>query len=138
MIDYGGAPQPVQAGPLTGLATQVLLLGGLAATVGLGGTGWLVGAACGVVVDAALHHGLSRDRSLRLGPAGWVTLARATLAVGVAAIVADSLGGRAPVPLLVTLATFALALDLVDGRIARRTGTTSSLGPASTARSTRS
>ena len=64
----------------------------------------------------------------RLGPADWVTLARATLAVGVAALVADSFEQPAPVALLVTLAAVALALDAVDGWIVRRTGTASPLG----------
>ena len=64
----------------------------------------------------------------RLGPASWVTLARATLAVGVAALVADSFAHDTPVALLVTLAAVALALDAVDGWLARRTGTASALG----------
>ena len=114
-------------GPVIGLAAQVLLLAALAATVGLGLAGWLVGLACGVAMDAALAFGLLRDRSERIGPAGWVTLARATLAVGVAALAADSFGahGRRAA---VALAAAALALDYVDGRVARRTGTASTLG----------
>ncbi len=57
-----------------------------------------------------------------------MTLARATLAVGVAVLVADSFAHDTPVALLVTLATVALALDAVDGWVARRTGTESALG----------
>ena len=57
-----------------------------------------------------------------------MTLARATLAVGVAALVADSFTDGTPVALLVTLAAVALALDAVDGWVARRTGTASALG----------
>jgi phosphatidylglycerophosphate synthase len=67
-------------------------------------------------------------RLIALGPASWVTLARATLAVGVAALAAESLAHEIPVALLVTLAAVALALDLVDGWVARRTGTASELG----------
>jgi len=67
-------------------------------------------------------------RVSRIGPASWVTLARATLAVGVAALVADSFAHDTSVALLVTLAAVALALDLVDGPLARRTGTASALG----------
>jgi phosphatidylglycerophosphate synthase len=59
------------------------------------------------------------------GPACWVTLARATLAVGVAALV---FAHDTPVALLVTLAAVTLALDAVDGLVARRTGTASALG----------
>src|ERR671915_1142380 len=62
------------------------------------------------------------------GPASWVTLARATLAVGVAALAAASFTHGTPVALLVALAAVALALDAVDGRVARRTGTATALG----------
>jgi phosphatidylglycerophosphate synthase len=61
-------------------------------------------------------------------PASWVTLVRATLAVGVAALVADSFTHDIPVALLVTLASVALSLDLVDGWVARRTDTETELG----------
>ena len=79
-------------------------------------------------MNAALARGLSHYRSDRLGPADWVTLARATLAVGVAALVADSFAEPVPVALLVSLAVVALALDAVDGWVARRTRTTATLG----------
>ena len=114
----------VQAGPATGLIAQVLLLGALAGTIGLGGAGWVVGVTCGVIMNAALARGLARHRSDRLGPADWVTLARATLAVGVAALTADSFDQSAPVTMLVTLTVVALVLDAVDGWVARRNGTT--------------
>ena len=117
----------VHAGPATGLIAQVLLLAALAATVGLSGAGWVVGVTCGVIASAALALGLSRYRSDRLSPADWVTLARATLAVGVAALTADSFRQPAPVATLVTLTVVALALDGVDGWVARRNGT-SALG----------
>jgi phosphatidylglycerophosphate synthase len=116
------------AGPATGLVAQVLLLAVLAGTVGLGAAGWVVGVACAVTMAAALARGLARGRGNRLEPASWVTLARGTLAVGVAALVADSSTRDAPVALLVTLAAVALALDLADGWVARRTGTASALG----------
>ena len=117
-----------QAGPAIGLIAQVLLLAVLAATAGLGAAGWVVGVACAVTMAAALARGLARRRGERLGPASWVTLARATLAVGVAALVADSFARDTPVALLVTLAAVALALDAVDGWVARRTGTATALG----------
>jgi phosphatidylglycerophosphate synthase len=62
------------------------------------------------------------------GPASWVTLARATLAVGVATLAADSFTHDTPVALLVTLAAVALGLDAADGWVARRTGTATTLG----------
>ena len=44
-------------------------------------TALAVGVTCEVLLIAALARGLSRTRARRLGPADWVTLARATLAV---------------------------------------------------------
>ena len=116
-----GAP-----GPAIGLLAQVLLLGALVEAAGLGAVGWTVGVACAVTMATALARGLAPDE--RLGPASSVTLARATAAVGVAALAADSLAHETPVALLVTLAAVALALDAVDGWVARRTGTATALG----------
>ena len=118
----------VQAFPLIGLIAQVLLVAPMAGIVGLSRAGWLVGATCGVITSAALARGLSRYRPQRLGPADWVTLARATLAVGVAALVADSFAEPAQVRMLVTLSAVALALDAVDGWVARRSKTASKVG----------
>ena len=73
---------------------------------------------------AAAGFGSVQIGPVTLGLADWVTLARATLAVGVAGIVADSFSRPAPVTLLVSLAAVALALDAVDGWVARRTRTT--------------
>ena len=117
-----------RTGPATGLIAQLLLLAVLAGTAGLGAAGWIVGVACAVTMAAALARGLARGPGDRLGPASWVTLARATLAVGVAALAADSFTRDTPVALLVTLAAVALALDAVDGWVARRTGTATALG----------
>jgi phosphatidylglycerophosphate synthase len=117
-----------QAGPAAGLAAQLLLLAVLAATVGLDAAGWIVGVVCAFTMAAALSAGLARNPRDGLGPASWVTLARASLAIGVAALVADAFSDGTPVGLLVTLAAAALALDLIDGWIARRTETQSLLG----------
>jgi phosphatidylglycerophosphate synthase len=116
------------SGPATGLIAQVLLLAVLARTAGLGAAGWIVGVVCAVTMAAALARGLARGPGHRLGPASWVTLGRATLAVGVAALVADSFTRATPVALVVTLAAVALALDAADGPAARRTGTATALG----------
>jgi phosphatidylglycerophosphate synthase len=117
-----------QTGPATGLLAQVLLLAVLVETAGLGAAGWIVGTACAVTMAVALARGLARGLGERLGPASWVTLARATLAVGVVALAADSFAGDTPVALLVTLAAVALGLDAVDGWVARRTGMATALG----------
>src|SRR5690349_13435137 len=100
----------------------MLVLAVVAGTVGVGTAGWIVGVACAVTMAAALARGLAHAPRERLGPASWLTLARGSLAVGVAALVADSFGHDTPVALLVTLAGAALALDLADGWVARRTG----------------
>ena len=120
--------RPVQAGPAGRLIAQVLLLAVLGGTVGLSVTGWAIGLICGVITNAALARGLSRHGSNRLRAANWVTFARASLAVGVAGLVADSFAHRAPVTLLVSISALALALDFVDGWVARRTRTTAPLG----------
>ncbi len=119
--------------PLTMLAAQVLLIAGLALTAGLDGSGlgpagWAVGLASAGGMSLALARGRTYWSTYRLGPADWVTLTRAALTVGVAALVADSFTDSVPVALLVSLASLALVLDLVDGQVARRTGTTSALG----------
>jgi phosphatidylglycerophosphate synthase len=74
----------------------------------------------------ALARAVPYDRDERLSPADWVTLARATLAVGVAGLIALSFAQPAPVNLLASLAAAALVLDAVDGWVARRTRTTAS------------
>ena len=82
-------PLRATRGPLAGLGAQLLLLAALADTVGLGRAGWAAGVASGLILDTALARALRRDPAARLGPADWVTLTRATLAVGVAALTAD-------------------------------------------------
>ena len=55
-----------QAGPTIGLIAQVLLLAVLAATVGLGAAGWVVGLACAVTMAAVLARA-----SCALRVSGW-------------------------------------------------------------------
>src|SRR3954469_9658299 len=70
-IDYvRGTLRQIHAGPAaTGLIAQVLLIAVLAATVGLGAAGWVVGVACAVTIAAALARGLARGLGNRLEPA---------------------------------------------------------------------
>lgn len=104
------------------------LLAALAATVGLGGAALVAGAACALGTGGLLARACARRGRSQLGPADLVTLARAGLAGGVAALVVDALAGGGSIPALVALAAFALVLDGVDGWLARRTGTASELG----------
>ncbi len=115
-------------GTTVGLALQVGLLAGLAATAGLQAAGWVAGSAVGVGTWALLGDGLRRSGSRSLGPANQVTLARTILVGGVAALAADSLTRAVPLAAVVTLTAVALLLDGVDGQVARRTGSASRLG----------
>ena len=117
-----------QLGPLAGLVGTVLVLVVLSRAVGLGGAAWVVGLVAGLTLNATLARALWRDPAAGLGWASWVTLIRATLAVGVAALTAASFERPVAVGTLVTIAAIALALDFVDGWIARRTRTQSALG----------
>jgi phosphatidylglycerophosphate synthase len=128
-IDNGGTVRTVHTDLVKGLTAQVALLAVLTGTVGLSATGWLVGIACGVTTNVLLAGGLTRSGAARLGPADWVTLARATIVAGVAALmIADAFVRSAPVTTLVVLAVIALVLDAVDGLVARRTRTASAVG----------
>ena len=116
------------SGPRAVLSAQLLLVSGLAATVALGGAGlspagWAVGVTCGLITNAALTFGRSHYCADRLTRADWVTLARAAVAFGVAALVVDSFGQPVPVRTLVALSALALVLDAVDGWVARHTRT---------------
>ncbi|MFG2196446.1 CDP-alcohol phosphatidyltransferase family protein [Streptomyces sp. NPDC048639] len=129
MAVYGGyETRPFRQETTAGMGAQLLLLALLWLAVGLGPVGWLTGSVFAVAMWAVLTLALRRSGTRSFGPANSVTLARATLAGGVTALVADSLGGRPPVTVLVALATAALILDAVDGQVARRTGTSSRLG----------
>lgn len=118
----------VQRGPLVGLVAPLVLLGGLAATVGLDVAGWVVGTTCAAILGAGLRRGLTGNDLDGLGPADRVTLTRAALVCGVAALVADSFGHPAPLATLVSITVVALVLDGVDGQVARRTHTATRLG----------
>jgi phosphatidylglycerophosphate synthase len=123
----------VQTTPVAAIVAQLLLLGGLAVIVGMSGAGlspaaWAVGVSCGAIASAGLARGLSYSRVPRLSPADWVTLVRATLAAGIATLVADAFGEPGRVTLLVSLASVALVLDPFDGWVARRTRTAATLG----------
>jgi phosphatidylglycerophosphate synthase len=118
----------LRSGPIIGLIAQVVLLAGIAGSVGLDTAGWLVGLAYGVAVAAFLTHGLHQAGTPALGPADKVTLARAILVGGVTALAVDSFTRPVPVEALVGLTIGALLLDAVDGYVARRTGTSSELG----------
>ncbi|MGY1639964.1 CDP-alcohol phosphatidyltransferase family protein [Geodermatophilus sp. SYSU D00703] len=109
--------------------SQVVLLAALSATAGLGPAGWLTGGAYTAALWVLLSAAARRAGARTLGPADLVTLARAVLTGGVTALVAEGLwDGGVPTAALVLVASVALTLDAVDGRVARRSGTVSALG----------
>jgi phosphatidylglycerophosphate synthase len=127
-FSVGAATTPASRGPAVGVAVQFVLLAAIAATTGLTTTGWLAGAAYGITLCVALAVGLRRAGMRTMGPANLVTFARALMIGGVTAMVVSSISRPAHLAGLVTLIGVALALDGVDGQVARRTGSTSRLG----------
>lgn len=109
------------------LAALIVLLA-LLVTHGLGVLGVVAGLGCGAVLCVAVARGLAATGGGALGPADRVTLARATLSCGLAALVTDTSLGSPASALVVPLAVVALALDAVDGRVARSTGTVTAFG----------
>jgi len=122
------ATTPASRGPVVGLAVETVLLAVLAGTVGLSAGGWLAGAAYAVGLCGLLGLGLRRAGMTKMGPANLVTFTRALMVGGVTAMVVSSLTRPVHLAALVTLVGVALALDGVDGQVARRTGSTSALG----------
>ncbi|WP_017623876.1 CDP-alcohol phosphatidyltransferase family protein [Nocardiopsis chromatogenes] len=126
-------PAAPPTGPWCGTALGALalpaLLALIASTVGLGPAGWAAGCAYALALWVLLARGLRRDGAPSMRPADRVTLARAVLVGAVAALVADAAFGRpAHTGTLAVMASVALAMDGLDGPVARRTGTASRLG----------
>ncbi len=118
----------VQQETAVGAGVQILLLALLGSAIGLGPAGWVTGLVFAIATWAVLSRALHRAGSRTFGPANRVTLGRATLVGGVTALVADSFQDSPPVSLFVGLTAVALILDGVDGKVARRTGTSTPLG----------
>lgn len=107
-----------------------------------GPVGWLVGGGSAAVVNLVLVRAARRGMVSRPGPADLVTWLRAMLACVVAGLVAgDTVTGRPATEgggrragrrgtssSVAGLAATALALDALDGAVARRTGSVSSFG----------
>jgi phosphatidylglycerophosphate synthase len=113
---------------LLGMLATAALLGVVAATAGLGAVGWITGLVTGSAAAALLVTARMRSDQPAILPADWITLTRMMLIAGVTGLVADSFSRTVPVTALVALSAVALALDAVDGQVARRTGTATPLG----------
>jgi phosphatidylglycerophosphate synthase len=119
---------PVRHGLTASLGALAALLVVLAGGRDLGVPAGVVGLACGTVLCAAVARGCSEAGAVTLGPADLVTLTRASLACVLAALVADAALGQPASAAIVPLATVALLLDAVDGRVARASGTATAFG----------
>jgi len=127
-VTLAATPAAPSRGPMTGLAVQLALLVALAVTLGLTTAGMLTGLGYGLALCGLLGAGLQRAGLARMGAANVVTFGRAILVGGVTALVVTSFEQPVNVPVLVAIAGVALALDGVDGQVARRTGCTTALG----------
>ena len=124
-----GTPLPtIRLATILGMLATAALLGVVSATAGLGVAGWIAGLATGSAAVALLVTARMRSDQPAILPADWVTLTRTLLIAGVAGLVADSFGRPVSITALVALSSVALALDAVDGQVARRTGTVTPLG----------
>jgi hypothetical protein len=110
----------VVAGPVT-LGAVLTALG---ASVGLTAVQWVTGSALGLAVTVLVVRGQAQ-RVRTLSPADLVTLCRSMLACCVAALVVGTAAGQSATEALVAVTVVALALDLVDGQVARRTRSSS-------------
>src|SRR5699024_2987932 len=90
--------------------------------------GSLVTVASAAVVLATAARGLRRSGASRPSPADLVTVIRALMSCAVAGLVADAARGKPPAHSMFSLSAGALALDAVDGWVARRTGSATPFG----------
>src|SRR5690349_4577273 len=127
LADKGALPT-IRLATIAGMLATAALLGVVAVTAGLGVAGWIAGLATGSAAAALLVTARMRSDQPAILPADWITLTRMVLIAGVAGLVADSFGGPVSTTALVTLSSVALALDAVDGLVARWTGTATPLG----------
>ncbi|HEY4703857.1 MAG TPA: CDP-alcohol phosphatidyltransferase family protein, partial [Streptosporangiaceae bacterium] len=118
----------IRLAALLGMLATAALLGVVSATAGLGVVGWITGLVTGSAGAALLVTARMRSDQPAILPADWITLTRMLLIAGVTGLVADSFSRPVSVTALVALSAVALALDAVDGQVARRTGTATPLG----------
>jgi len=102
--------------------------------VGMLGTGaglspWAAAKALGLVAALVLvaAPALSEHDRPSLGPANWITLGRAVVVAGLAALLGEELPIGSALAIAV-IGAVAFALDWLDGQIARRTGWSSPFG----------
>jgi phosphatidylglycerophosphate synthase len=126
--DPRAALRTIWLAAVLGLLATAVLLSVVSAATGLGVAGWIAGLATGAAATALIATARMRSDQPAILPADWVTLTRAVLCAGVAGLVAASFGRPVSITALVTVSAVALALDSVDGQVARRSGTATPLG----------
>lgn len=90
--------------------------------------GWVAGLSYLLVSTALVAIALGRSGATSFGPANAITAIRSMLIAIVGALVVTSFTQQVPPMLLVALTAPALALDAVDGWVARRTSSESAVG----------
>jgi len=123
-----GTVQKVHLAPLWSVFAGAVGLAAIGLFSVLSFPGWCAGLLYLVGSNVLLARGLRGSETLRFGPANAVTAVRSSLVGLITALVATSFTTPISVSLLIGLTVPALALDAVDGWIARRTQTTSELG----------
>jgi phosphatidylglycerophosphate synthase len=119
----------VHLGPLGSAAGGIAGLGLLGIAGQLSPAGWAAGTAYLLVSNVLLLLALRRHAARRFGWANTATATRSTLVGLVTGLVVTSLAGHPiSIAVLVSLAVPALALDAVDGWLARRTNGATALG----------
>ena len=120
--------QKVHIAPLWSVVVGTAGLAAIGWLSALSLAGWCAGLFYLVGSNALLTSALRRHETLRFGPANAATAVRSTLVGLITGLVATSFTGPISVPLLIGLTVPALALDAVDGWIARRTHSITELG----------
>jgi phosphatidylglycerophosphate synthase len=118
----------VHLAPLCSLAAGILGLLAVGRFSMPSAAGWVAGLLYLVVSNGLLARGLRRRRTTAFGWANTTTALRSTLVGIVTALVVTSFTAPISLPLLLALTVPALALDAVDGWLARRFDTASELG----------
>jgi phosphatidylglycerophosphate synthase len=118
----------VRRGALLLASVQVAVIGVLAAAGALGAAAAAAAVAYGAACDLLALRGLRRAGATSVGLANAVTWTRGALTGGAAGLAVQEYPGARVAGVLVACAALALALDAVDGRLARWTRTATPFG----------
>ena len=122
------ASAEVQLAPIGTAALGAVGIAAIWAAGALPAIGWSAALAYLTVSTALLLRALRRRHTSRFGPANVVTATRSALVAIITGLVVASFLEPISIPLLIGLTVPALALDAVDGWVARRTHSITELG----------